>query len=350
MPSLHSFALRCLRSDPQTGSNYAILKRCAGSWKRDRTTLSLRWCYFSNSVPLQQTRLASSASSGRWKTRQGSDQFAREAKVQGLKSRAAFKLLQINDKHKLFKKGNTVVDLVSLTSLRLSHANVRQGFAPGSWSQVALNRTQPDGRVIGVDILPTQPPTGVSTIQGDFLSPQIQEEVRSYVLDPERGRPKNKNLFISTGDDDELASESEAISEESYLESHVADGADPDALVGNGRVVDVVLSDMCEPWAQTTGFGKRSISNPYLRMMNTSGVPFRDHAGSMDLCYAALNFCWDTLKVGGHFVCKFYQGGEDKVLEKRLKRLFEKVHREKPPASRDVSNHLLTASACLTSL
>lgn len=54
---------------------------------------------------------------------------------------------------------------------------------------------------------------------------------------------------------------------------------------GNGKVdsglVDVVLSDMCEPWEQTEGFWKRSLSDPYYRMMNTSGVKFRDHAGSM---------------------------------------------------------------------
>ena len=62
-----------------------------------------------------------SASSKQWLSRQTTDRFAREAKVQGLKSRAAFKLLQINDKYRLFKPGMTVVDL---------------GFAPGSWSQV----------------------------------------------------------------------------------------------------------------------------------------------------------------------------------------------------------------------
>lgn len=47
------------------------------------------------------------------------------------------------------------------------------------------------------------------------------------------------------------------------------------------RVVDVVLSDMSAPWEQTEGFWIKSISNPYYRMMNTSGMPFRDHAGSM---------------------------------------------------------------------
>ena len=48
-----------------------------------------------------------------------------------------------------------------------------------------------------------------------------------------------------------------------------------------GRLVDIVLSDMSAPWEQTAGFWKRSLSDPYYRMMNTSGMSFRDHAGSM---------------------------------------------------------------------
>jgi len=72
-------------------------------------------------------------------------------------------------------------------------------------------------------------------------------------------------------------------------------------------------------------------------MMNTSGMSFRDHAGSMDLCRAALEFSFDILKTGGHLVCKFYQGAEDKALEKQLKLLFQKVHREKPESSRSGS-------------
>lgn len=57
---------------------------------------------------------------------------------------------------------------------------------------------------------------------------------------------------------------------------------------------------------------------------------------SEDLCNAALEFSYDTLKTGGHFVCKFYQGAEDKQLENRLKKLFGAVHREKPESSRSV--------------
>ena len=52
---------------------------------------------------------------------------------------------------------------------------------------------------------------------------------------------------------------------------------------------------------------------------------------------AALTFCFDTLRTGGHFVCKFYQGAEDKAFELRMKKLFERVHREKPESSRNVS-------------
>lgn len=129
-----------------------------------------------------------------------------------------------------------------------------------------------------------------------------------------------------------------------------------------GRVVDIVLSDMSAPWDQIEGFWKRSKSNPYLRMMNTSGINTRDHGGSMvrpvaantcqgiqkwlilktsqDLCNAALRFTFDALRTGGHFVCKFYQGAEDKSLELRLKALFAKVHREKPESSRKVPLHL----------
>lgn len=56
-----------------------------------------------------------------------------------------------------------------------------------------------------------------------------------------------------------------------------------------------------------------------------------------DLCRAALAFASETLKPGGHFVCKFYQGAEDKALETLLKKMFAKVHREKPESSRSVS-------------
>jgi len=57
---------------------------------------------------------------------------------------------------------------------------------------------------------------------------------------------------------------------------------------------------------------------------------------------AALTFCFDTLRTGGKFVCKFYQGAEDKALEKKLRTLFEKVYREKPESSRNVGLYAVT--------
>ncbi|ERF70524.1 hypothetical protein EPUS_08586 [Endocarpon pusillum Z07020] len=273
------------------------------------------------------------ASSHRWVERQSKDRFARQARVQGLKSRAAFKLLQINERYRLFRPGQTVVDL---------------GYAPGSWSQVAIDLTKPSGRVLGVDLIPAQPPRGVSTIQGDFLSPDVQDSIRSFLRDSDRGRSLRPQVYSDVGAEHagDVAIDAEMtrgyVDREREGSMSLAVEADEQEVEMMGhileeRTVDVVLSDMCEPWEQTSGFFNRTLSDPYHRMMNTSGNNFRDHAGSMDLCRSALRFSFDTLKVGGHFVCKFYQGAEDKALEKSLKALFHKVHREKPESSRSES-------------
>ena len=142
--------------------------------------------------------------------------------------------------------------------------------------KVALTRTRPDGRVLGVDIIPSQPPKGVSTIQGNFLDPEVQAYVRDFVRNPRRGRPYPQEALQKVEDHERMV--------ESVLEASCTGGdlgEDYNGAVDAQRTVDVVLSDMSAPWLQTTGFWKRSLSNPYRRMMNTSGVPFKDHAGSM---------------------------------------------------------------------
>ncbi|KAI1081344.1 ribosomal RNA methyltransferase MRM2 [Whalleya microplaca] len=241
-----------------------------------------------------------SSSNARWKQRQRSDYYAQAAKAHNLKGRAAFKLIEMDSKYKLFKRGQTVLDL---------------GYAPGSWSQVAVERTKPNGRIIGIDIIPAQPPKGVSTIQGNFLSPGVQNLVKDYLV--EYAQPRSTSASISG----EIPGEEQFVLTErpSYIDAERAEstGADHEEHAeGEERLVDLVLSDM---------------------LMNTSGMPFRDHAGSMDLCLAALQFASDTLRAGGHFVCKFYQGSEDKSLELKLKKMFGKVHREKPDSSRSES-------------
>ncbi|GAB7341090.1 hypothetical protein MBLNU457_7405t1 [Dothideomycetes sp. NU457] len=263
----------------------------------------------------QRPHRPSSSSSTRWKTRQTSDSYAKAARVNGLKSRAAFKLLELDSKHHLFRRGDTVIDL---------------GYAPGSWSQVAVNRVAPGGRVVGIDVIPAQPPRGASAIQGDFLSEEVRRGVREYVSDEGRGRVRTRDSGVAALEEEEKDEGKGEEDGQGRLSRKERD-------VKEGRVVDVVLSDMSAPWDLVSSGWIKSVSNPWSRMMNTSGMPFRDHAGSMDLCLAALTFCYDTLRTGGNFLCKFYQGAEDKAFEMKLKKLFERVHREKPESSRSAS-------------
>ncbi|KAL9593388.1 MAG: hypothetical protein Q9219_007576 [cf. Caloplaca sp. 3 TL-2023] len=282
---------------------------------------------YRQSIQYFWTQAQPSSSSNLWQSRQCRDKFAINAKVEGLKSRAAYKLLEINEKHKIFKSGQTVVDL---------------GYAPGSWSQVAIDRTSPDGFVLGIDVIPARPPKGVSTIQGNFLSAAVQTEVKKFLAGAQKDRLGYLKEFENEPESSP-ASHSKPGNYSSILASEMY--FDPPNSESNKEgienscedyMVDVVLSDMSAPWEQTEGFWKRSLSNPYYRMMNTSGINFRDHSGSMDLCEAALSFAFDTLRPGGHLICKYYQGSEDKILESRLKRLFSKVYRDKPESSRRV--------------
>ncbi|KAI5776825.1 ribosomal RNA large subunit methyltransferase J [Geopyxis carbonaria] len=293
-------------------------------------------------------RAATSASSQRWLTRQKADPHARAAALAGLRSRAAFKLLSLNERHRIFARGQTVVDL---------------GFAPGSWSQVAIAKTAPGGRVLGVDVIPALPPKGVSTIQGDFLAASTQAHIRAFLAEaPARGG----RVVVHGSEAEAAAAEAEAEAEAEATEGEeeegegVKEGREAEEVGGEEgggegkeggkgegereagdakRSVDVVLSDMCEPWPLLVKY-PNSLSAPWRRMMNTSGIAFRDHAGSIDLCTSALLFALDTLRPGGTFVCKFYQGAEDGALERKLKRCFARVHREKPDSSRKESREM----------
>ncbi|KAF7846326.1 hypothetical protein BT93_L4534 [Corymbia citriodora subsp. variegata] len=202
------------------------------------------------------------------------------------------------------------------------------GFAPGSWSQVAIDLVRPGlGRVVGVDIIPVAPPKGVNALQGDFLSRDTQERVRELLKDENAGRVHRHELIKEENNTDP-----------SYLDQDLSKlDLNMTGKAHRDKCIDVILSDMSAPWELASGYHHRSISNPYHRLMNTSGNKFKDHAGSMDLCRSALYFAFDTLRVGGNFVCKFYQGAEDKQFEKQLKSLFSKVHRDKPESSRSES-------------
>lgn len=105
-----------------------------------------------------------SVQSRRWLERQLNDPYVAEAKARGFRSRAAFKLLELDGKCGLLKPGMRVVDL---------------GAAPGGWTQVAVKAVGATGHVVALDILPMDPVPGATVLQGDFTEPEAEEAVRA---------------------------------------------------------------------------------------------------------------------------------------------------------------------------
>ncbi|MEN3069665.1 RlmE family RNA methyltransferase [Uliginosibacterium sediminicola] len=96
-----------------------------------------------------------------WMQEHMNDPWVQKARAEGLRSRAAYKLMEIDDKDHLLKPGMVVVDL---------------GAAPGSWCQVAARRIQPGGLLLALDLLPVEPLPGVSFLQGDFRDDEVLAE------------------------------------------------------------------------------------------------------------------------------------------------------------------------------
>jgi 23S rRNA (uridine2552-2'-O)-methyltransferase len=110
-----------------------------------------------------------SQSSRRWLERQLNDPYVVRAKREGYRSRAAFKLAEIDDKHHLLKAGARVVDL---------------GAAPGGWSQVARKRAGEKGRVVAIDVLEMDAIGGVEFARIDFLDPDAPEKLKAMLGGP----------------------------------------------------------------------------------------------------------------------------------------------------------------------
>ena len=110
-----------------------------------------------------------SQSSRTWLERQLNDPYVIRAKREGFRSRAAFKLIEIDDKHRLLKPGAKVADL---------------GAAPGGWSQVAAKRVGARGRVVGIDILAMDEIPGVDFAQVDFLDPAAPDKLKAMLGGP----------------------------------------------------------------------------------------------------------------------------------------------------------------------
>jgi 23S rRNA (uridine2552-2'-O)-methyltransferase len=105
-------------------------------------------------------------SSQRWRQRQERDIYVEQAGRSGWRSRAVFKLEQIQAKERLLRPGTVCVDL---------------GAAPGSWSQLAARLVGPTGRVIAVDLLPMEAIRGVDFLVGDFTTPETLQALRELV-------------------------------------------------------------------------------------------------------------------------------------------------------------------------
>lgn len=183
-------------------------------------------------------------SSKLWLERQLNDPYVRKAKEKGYRSRAAFKLEELDDKFGLVKPGSLIVDL---------------GCAPGGWVQIAMKRGA--DRVVGIDLLPVDPVPGAELIQFDFMDERAPDRIKALL------------------------------------------GASP----------DLVMSDLAA---------------------NTTGHRQTDHLKTVALVDAAADFAMQTLRPGGHFVTKVFQGGAEKGLLDRLKHNFQKVQHAKPASSR----------------
>ncbi|KAK7507242.1 hypothetical protein BaRGS_00001177 [Batillaria attramentaria] len=201
-------------------------------------------------------------SSQEWIKRQLSDPYVKRARTENYRCRSAFKLLEIDDKYRLLQPGGVVIDC---------------GAAPGSWTQVAVERVLSSaqsenetdklkGLVIGIDLNHMTPIEGAFILhQSDFTALQTQEKIVKIL---------------------------------------------------GGRPVDLVLSDMAP---------------------RASGQKFMDHELIVELCFSVLRFGVTVLRPGGHLLCKLWQGGEQRKLESAMQSVFESVKVVKPDSSRSDS-------------
>ncbi len=120
--------------------------------------------------PRQRVRTARnrSASSTRWLERQLNDPYVRRARAENYRSRAAYKLLEIDERFGVLKGVTAVIDL---------------GIAPGGWSQV-VRRRMPQAKVVGIDLLPTDPIEGVEILQMDFMDDEAPEKLKAALGGP----------------------------------------------------------------------------------------------------------------------------------------------------------------------
>lgn len=112
-----------------------------------------------------KTARGRTASSTRWLERQLNDPYVREAKAAGYRSRAAFKLIELDEKFGILRGSERIVDL---------------GIAPGGWSQVAIKK-RPKASIVGIDLLPTEPIEGVTILEMDFMADEAPDAIMEHL-------------------------------------------------------------------------------------------------------------------------------------------------------------------------
>ncbi len=110
--------------------------------------------------------MAKSKSSKGWLTEHFDDEYVRRSQQDGYRSRAIYKLIEIDDKDRLIKPGMTIIDL---------------GAAPGGWSEYCVKKLGKNGTVVALDILPMEPIDEVTIIQGDFREDAVFEELMAVM-------------------------------------------------------------------------------------------------------------------------------------------------------------------------
>jgi 23S rRNA (uridine2552-2'-O)-methyltransferase len=243
-----------------------------------------------------------------WLNDHVNDPYVKQAKIDGFRARAAYKLKEIDETFKLIKPGMVVVDL---------------GCAPGAWSQYVRRRLSPTGAavgtlngvIIGLDILAMEPIEGVEFIQGDFT----EQATLDILLSKVKLLAHNKRGLVA-----DLA---EKESSDKPTVAMTAAAAQP--VSTPERLVDVVVSDIAP---------------------NLSGIADTDAARIELLIELAVDFSKSQLKPEGALVVKLFHGGAYEPIVKLFRQTFKLVKPLKPKSSRDKSSETFLVGVGLKAL
>ncbi|HEX7026163.1 MAG TPA: 23S rRNA (uridine(2552)-2'-O)-methyltransferase RlmE [Gammaproteobacteria bacterium] len=173
--------------------------------------------------------MARSKSSSRWLREHHDDEYVLQARREGYRSRAVYKLIELDEKYALFRSGMTIVDL---------------GAAPGGWAQYAALRVGEKGRVVASDILPMDPIAGVEFIQGDFREQDVFERILGCV-------DNRVDLVISDIAPNMSGIDAVDIPRAMYLAELVSDFAGHTLKQGGGLVCKLFQGEGSEAWLKS---------------------------------------------------------------------------------------------------